>query len=462
MLTTDCHECLHRDRSTPAGDRGRGRVPSSYRETCMSTGRHDPLFVILIAPNVSEQMGGEAIKALQIYRSLVGRGVQVHQITHSRVRDELARVYPKMQVSFVEEGPIDAALWRSKILRGLITPYFMKRAARVAQRLVDANPGAVVHYTSPVSPVLPLFPIRGARVVVGPLNGNIHHPPAFRGRECLSDRLRRRLLRPSQLIHRSIFSGKQAADVLLVAGGERTAGSLRIAGCRPERMLGSLDSGILDVLRERSLVEHRGANYRFVHNGRLVPHKGTDLAIRAVARTRHPVELDIIGRGPSLDDLQRLVAELHLEARVHFIDWFKDHEEMHRALRQYRAFVFPSLAEANGIVVQEAMMIGLPVICADWGGPSLLVTPETGVAIPPTSEDALIVGLAEAMDRLGADGELGDRMARAGRREALDRGFSWSDLIERWISIYRGSASASTPLPSPRSVPRGVSELIGG
>ena len=36
--------------------------------------------VILIAPNVSEQMGGEAIKALQIYLELDKQGVAIHQI----------------------------------------------------------------------------------------------------------------------------------------------------------------------------------------------------------------------------------------------------------------------------------------------------------------------------------------------------------------------------------------------
>ena len=418
----------------------------------MGTARPETPLVILIAPNVSEQMGGESIKALQIYQSLAERGIRVHQITHSRVRDEMARTHPDLAVSYVEESPTDGFLWKSKVLRGLGTPYFMKRAAAIAQGLVDQHPGSVVHYTSPVSPVLPLFPIRGAKVIVGPLNGNIHHPPAFRSRESTSERLRRALLTPSQFVHKSFFSGKQQADVLLVAGGPRTHESLRIAGCQPERMRDSLDSGIPDALRLKPLVEHRGANFRFVHNGRLVPHKGTDLAIRAVARTKNPVELDIIGRGVTLPGLRALVAELKLESRVHFIDWFKDHEEMHRAIRQYRAFVFPSLAEANGIVVQEAMMVGLPVICAAWGGPSLLVTPETGIAIPPTSAEALIDGLAAAMDRLGADGELADRMAQAGRRVALERGFSWSDLIEHWISLYRelspGIAPSREPTPA--------------
>lgn len=421
----------------------------------MGTARPDSPLVILIAPNVSTQMGGEAIKALQIYESLVARGYRVHQVTHARVREEMSRTHPDMAVSYVEESAADGFTWRVKPLRWLGTPDFMRRAAAVAQALVDRHPGSVVHYTSPVSPVLPLFPIRGAKVIVGPLNGNIHHPPAFRGRESTSERLRRATLGPSQLVHRSFFSGKQKADVLLVAGGSRTAESLRMAGCRPEQMRDTLDSGIPDALREKPLVEHRGANFRFVHNGRLVPHKGTDLVIRAVARTENPVELDIIGRGPTLEGLKKLAAELEprLKGRVHFIDWFKDHEEMHRAIRQYRAFVFPSLAEANGIVVQEAMMVGLPVICADWGGPSLLVTPETGIALPPSSEEGLIDGLAAAMDRLGADGELADRMARAGRRVALERGFSWSDLIEHWISIYRELSPAIAPAPEPSSEP---------
>lgn len=59
--------------------------------------------VILIAPNVSEKMGGEAIKSLQIYQFLVDRGVDVQQITHSRVREELNHSFPEMKVIYIEE-----------------------------------------------------------------------------------------------------------------------------------------------------------------------------------------------------------------------------------------------------------------------------------------------------------------------------------------------------------------------
>jgi hypothetical protein len=119
--------------------------------------------LILIAPNVSERMGGEAMKAIQIFKFLADRGVDVQQITHSRVRDELSRNYPALKVSYVEEDFIDSLLWRSRIFNYLVGPYFMLRASRMARKRLAAQPGSLVHYTSPISPVAPLFPISAAR-----------------------------------------------------------------------------------------------------------------------------------------------------------------------------------------------------------------------------------------------------------------------------------------------------------
>jgi glycosyltransferase involved in cell wall biosynthesis len=179
-----------------------------------------------------------------------------------------------------------------------------------------------------------------------------------------------------------------------------------------------------------------GTNLRFYHNGRLVPHKGTDLILKALKRTKNPVGLDIIGWGPELAGLKALAVELQLGDRVTFIEWVKEHEDLARMLRNYRGFVFPSLAEANGIVVQEAMVLGLPVIACNWGGPSLLVTEETGVLIDPVSEEYVIDGLAEAMDRLATDGELAERMSIAGRERAIAKGFLWSGVIRDWREVY--------------------------
>ncbi len=401
--------------------------------------------VILVAPNVSEQMGGEAIKALHIALELHKRGVRVRQVTHERVRPELSANHPELDVTYVPESFVQAMLWRSVVGRPLLKLLFQYNGAAAAERLLAADPSAVVHYTSPVSPVLPTFRIPDARVVIGPLNGSIFYPPGFRHRESWTDWFRRVSHGPLQVGHRLLFMGKQTADALLVAGGERTYRSLRLAGCRDEQFVDSVDSGILDRLDGLPRAQHHGTNLRFVHNGRLVDHKGTDLVIRALTQTNNRVELTVIGRGPEKGKCERLTAELGLGDRVTFIEWIKDHSQVATTLQQFRAFVFPSLAEANGIVVQEAMLLGVPVVALDWGGPARLVTPQTGILIPPTDEATVVKALAAAMDRLATDGDLAERFSVAGRDRAVTEGYRWRDLIERWIDVYRRVARATSP-----------------
>ena len=401
--------------------------------------------VILIAPNVSEQMGGEAIKALQIYLEMERQGIRLHQVTHERAKPELDRSFPQMSVSYVADTTIEKLLYRWKLFEQLLNFVFLRSAVKQAQALLKQNPGAVVHFTSPVSPILPYPPVPGAHVVIGPINGNIHYPPAFRHREKLAYKVRRWLHPAMQFLHRFSFSGKRKANALLVAGGQRTYESLRMAGCSEHQFVDSIDSGVLNRLYDLPRITHSGKNLRFYHNGRLVEHKGTDLIVKSLARTRNPIELDIIGRGPELQNLRSLAASLQLGDRVKFIEWVPDHTELARMLRDYRAFVFPSLAEANGIVVQEAMIQGLPVIACNWGGPALLVTPETGVLIDPVSEEHVIAELAAAMDLLAEDGELAERMSVNARALGRIKGFLWPDVIRNWRPIYTRISAKAVP-----------------
>jgi glycosyltransferase involved in cell wall biosynthesis len=418
----------------------------------MSPTQTGDLSVILVSPNVSEQMGGEAIKALQIYLELERQGVLVHQVTHDRVKPELDRKYPEMRVSYVKDSKLEQTLVRIGPLSPLLNPIFLWKATRLAKQVLKQHPGSVIHFTSPVSPVLPYFRVHGASVVIGPINGNIHYPPAFRDRESSSYRWRRWLHPILQFLHRHTITGKQHADALLVAGGARTYESLKMCGCRDQQFVDSIDSGVMDRLYENPRITHTGRNLRFFQNGRLVRHKGTDLVIKALKHTRNRIEFDIIGRGPALDGLKALTAELGLEDRVHFIEWIADHSKVAETLRQYRAFVFPSLAEANGIVVQEAMVQGLPVIALDWGGPSLLVTPATGILIEPRSEEYVIGELARAMDLLAEDGQLAEQMSIAGRQRAIEDGYLWSGIIERWTPVYQ-RVRRKQPAPQPEEAP---------
>jgi glycosyltransferase involved in cell wall biosynthesis len=362
-----------------------------------TTAAPDPpdLLVILIAPNVSEQMGGEAMKALQILRELRRALPNTLQITHDRNRAEVSQRLGLSNVMFVGDTWVSRAIWGSVVLRALLNPWFCWKAVRLAERVADefALPGqkVVIHQVEPNSPVMPRWLSRRFPNVLGPLNGNIYYPALFRHRESVSASLRRRLHMPMQWLRRLQPVFKRRPEMILVAGGERTRVSLLTAGIKPGTLVDTVDCGVSESLLDRPRLTHQGTSLRFVHFGRLVFHKGTSLALRSLKQTRLPVELDVVGRGPELDACRALVEELGLQQRVRFLDWYERHEDLIASFGAYRGMVLPSLEDANGIVVQEAMALGLPPICLDWGGPQLLVRDgQSGFLVPkiPRSPNA--------------------------------------------------------------------------
>lgn len=394
--------------------------------------------LILIAPNVGEQMGGEAMKALNIFREIRRIAPATLQIAHGRNRRELEGRLALENVHFVDDDAVSMLLWRSRILRGLLDTWFSIRAVRLAHRLARERgvvPSACIFYqTEPNSPVVPRAVSRDGFNVFGPINGNIYYPAAFRANESLRTLLRRRFHFAAQYVHRWLPSGMKCADLILVAGGQRTHDSLLAAGCPSGVLVATLDCGVPDALFARERVRHANVNRRFVHFGRLVFHKGTSLAIEAVARTSEGVCLDIIGVGPELEHCRALVASLGLTDRVRFLGWKESHEDLLRSFADYRGMVLPSLEDANGIVVQEAMALGLPPICLDWGGPALLVRhDQDGILVPAGDRDQIISGFAVAMDRLALDGDCAERMAASARGRAQT--WRWSSTAQEWYQL---------------------------
>jgi glycosyltransferase involved in cell wall biosynthesis len=411
------------------------------RFSTLNPSASDPgLLVILIAPNVSEQMGGEAMKALQILRELRRVLPNTLQITHDRNLAEVTQRLDLAGVSFVADTWVSRALWRSVVLRALLDPWFCWKAVRMAEQLAieRARPGqkVVIHQVEPNSPVMPRWLSRRFPNVLGPLNGNIYYPALFRHRESLSASLRRRLHMPLQWLRRWQPLFKRRAEMILVAGGERTRVSLLAAGIDPDTLVDTVDCGVPQALLERPRLRHEGTNLRFVHFGRLVFHKGTSLAVRSLLHTRLPIELDVIGRGPELAACRALVEELGLQQRVRFLDWYERHEDLIASFGAYRGMVLPSLEDANGIVVQEAMALGLPPVCLDWGGPQLLVHDgESGFLVAPDSIQTITHGIAACLDQLADDPALAERMSHAAREQA--RAWCWPEVMAQWLALYR-------------------------
>ena len=396
--------------------------------------------IVLVAPNISKRMGGEAAKALQIFQGLTAMGYDAVQVTHARVREEMQALLPGANIRYVEDGPAQVFLFRSRLNWPLmfVGAWLLHREAVRAAKDHGAD---LVHFTSPISPSLPYFRFPGVPVVIGPLNGNILHPPALMERETRAKRIGAALLVPAQKILGALFPGKKRAT-LLVAGGERTEKALAIGGCRKAQMIATLDSGVDQALAASPRLTHSGVNPRFVFAGRLIRYKGCDLAIRALHHAPGAT-LDVIGDGAERAALEALAAREGLADRVRFLGWVEAGAPLFAQLRAYRAFVFPTLAEANGIVVQEAMMLGLPVIAVDWGGPALLLTQETGILVEPASEAEIALSVGRAMNRLMNEPEAAERLSANARAEAERAGFSWPDLLNAWAAIYDRVAAST-------------------
>ncbi len=177
--------------------------------------------------------------------------------------------------------------------------------------------------------------------------------------------------------------------------------------------------------------------------GRLVPQKGFDVLLEALAQTTLP-ELDLViaGEGPERAALVDLANRRRLSARVHFVGRADRPQAV--ALFQHCAFfVLPSRLEPLGIVNLEAMAAGKAVIAARVGGvPEIVLDEETGLLVPGGDAAAL----AAAITRLAGDAALQRRLGRAGRAR-VER-FSWPQITAEYERIYQHVLGPVAPSPS--------------
>jgi len=167
---------------------------------------------------------------------------------------------------------------------------------------------------------------------------------------------------------------------------------------------------------------------------RLVPHKGQDMGIRALAALRPEfpdLRYIIVGEGDEERPLRDLARELEVRDRVVFAGPMGD-DELPEAYATSTVYLGASRvdrginAEGFGISFLEASASGLPVVAGDSGGiRSAVRDGETGVVVPPTDLDAIVAGLR---------GYLGDEARRretgaAGRR-AVETHYNW-DRVAR-------------------------------
>ena len=167
--------------------------------------------------------------------------------------------------------------------------------------------------------------------------------------------------------------------------------------------------------------------YLLLYVGRLSWEKGLDVlieALRRISATRPDIGLLIAGDGP-----QRKALEVQAQAlpQVFFLG-FRDWDQLPRFYAAADLFVLPSRREPWGMVVNEAMASGLPVLASRKVGAAqdLILEGQTGFVVPENDAEALASAIARACqstDRLRAMGEEAQKLIEPWNYDATLSGF---------------------------------------
>jgi glycosyltransferase involved in cell wall biosynthesis len=106
--------------------------------------------------------------------------------------------------------------------------------------------------------------------------------------------------------------------------------------------------------------------------GRLVKRKGFDFAIKTISKLPEEFELLIVGDGPEKDNLLTLANNLGVNNRIHLLGQLNE-EKKFQYLSNSNLFFLSSVHEGFGIVLQEAMQVGIPIIATRNGGQKDLI-----------------------------------------------------------------------------------------
>lgn len=210
-------------------------------------------------------------------------------------------------------------------------------------------------------------------------------------------------------------------------------------------------------------IEHPREMIRLVTIARLVPKKGVEYAIRAVATVakRYPnLEYHIIGEGPLEGELQQLIRELDVDRRV-ILHGGQTQDEIMQMLERADIFVLPSVTSDDGdqegipMSIAEAMSMRLPVISTYHSGiPELVQNGVSGVLVPERDEAALTNSVVYLIE----NPNIRERMGEAGR-EIVKQQFNLDIQDKQLLDIYEHvldgricceqeyETSASTSLP---------------
>ena len=215
------------------------------------------------------------------------------------------------------------------------------------------------------------------------------------------------------------------ADVVFVASQHvrRT-----LAGVVPESNILVVPYGAPPIrTRTGNRTESKGP-LRILFAGALHQRKGIGYLLKAVGMLGSDVELTMIGQRFAPNDI--------VDSACRRWRWLETipHEQLLEVMMQSDVLVLPSLSEAFGLVVTEALACGLPVIVSpNVGASDLIRDGHEGFLVPVCSAEAI----ADRLNLLNRDRQLLADMSR--QAHAAAEAHSWKSYRDQWGEAVRAA-----------------------
>ena len=180
--------------------------------------------------------------------------------------------------------------------------------------------------------------------------------------------------------------------------------------------------------------------FKILFVGRHIERKGICYLIEAAKYLpRDQFEIRIVGVGDLTEELKKLASESATPNSAEIIFTGKlSPEALANEYRTANVFTLPAIVDSKGdteglgVVLIEAMELGLPIVASNVGGiPDVVVDGVSGILVPEKDPQAL----ASAYKRLAAEPELVKHLL-VGSRKRIAECFTWDGIIERQIAVY--------------------------
>lgn len=164
--------------------------------------------------------------------------------------------------------------------------------------------------------------------------------------------------------------------------------------------------------------------------GQHVWQKNLRLTIEAMARLEDvPFRMFFVGTGYAAEEMKALVSEKGLDGKVTFVGSITEREKLVDYYAASDLFVFPSLYDTAGLVVQEAAALGTPSVMAREASAAVVIRDGENGFLTDNDPDKL----AELLRKLIHDPA---RVHRVGVQAGKTLVRSWEDCVDEVIDRY--------------------------